>query len=78
MALLLWMQGRGSDYMKVRQGAEEVARLPFSFRAEIYGYDSGFLRVGTKGCICERGARNRFGTLPGGIGKSKLPGIMPG
>ena len=30
VALLLWMQGRGSDYMKVRQGAEEVARLPFS------------------------------------------------
>ncbi len=30
VALLLWMQGRGSDYMKIRRGAEEVARLPFS------------------------------------------------
>jgi len=37
VALLLWMQGRGSDYMKVRQGVEEVARLPFQKGSRIAG-----------------------------------------
>lgn len=30
VALLLWMQGRGADYMAVREQAPEVVRLPFS------------------------------------------------
>lgn len=30
VALLLWMQGRNEDYMAFREGASEIARLPFS------------------------------------------------
>ena len=30
VALLLWMQGRGADYMALRERAGEIARLPFS------------------------------------------------
>ena len=77
VALLLWMQGRGSDYMKVRQGAEEVARLPFSSERKYMATIVDSSVLGRK-VVYVKGRRNRFWDFAGGYRKSKLPGIMPG
>lgn len=77
VALLLWMQGRGSDYMKVRQGAEEVARLPFSSERKYMATIVDSSVLGRK-VVYVKGRPKSFWDFAGGDRKSKLPGIMPG